>query len=396
MSETADLLSCVDHLLYVTDRDPVVMVRGAGMYLWDSDGKSYLDFIGGWAVNALGHSPEVIHRVLCEQSARLVNASPSFFNEPMLRLARRLTEVSCMDRAFFCSTGAEANESAIKIARKYGATRRNGAFEIITTIDGFHGRTLATMAATGKAAWRGMFEPKGGGFRHVAFNDIAAVRNAITDKTAAIMVEPIQGEGGVNPATTSYLRELRSVCDDHGVLLIFDEIQTGIGRTGAMFAYEHHGVEPDVITLGKGLGGGFPVAAMLCTERLNIFEKGEQGGTYTGQPLAAAVALAVVDEVIAKKLPENAHERGAEIKAGLDRLAQRHPIRAIRGAGLLIAFDLAEPVAERIRGYCLRNGLLLNTPRDTMIRLMPPLIATTDDVEKMLRILDAALADAFG
>ena len=384
-----------DCLLYVTDRDPLVMQRGTGMYLWDTTGRRYLDFLGGWAVNSLGHSPELIARVLAEQASTLVNASPSFFNEPMLRFAKLLIEISCMDRVFFCSTGAEANESAIKLARKYGAVSRNGAYEIITTDHGFHGRTLATMAASGKAAWAQLFEPKVPGFIKVPFNEISAIRSALTGNTCAVMLEPTQGEGGVHPASRQYLSDLRSLCDDEGVLLILDEVQTGLGRTGSMFAYEQYNIEPDILTLGKGLGGGFPVAAMLAKERLNIFRKGEQGGTYTGQPLAMAVGEAVVSNIRDRALAENARRMGEHILRELHALAADYPLQDIRGRGLLLAFDLDLPAAEALRIAALARGLIINAPGPATIRLVPPLIVEEVHVKEMTGILRAALAELY-
>jgi len=390
-----DLLAFRQHLLHVTDRDPVVMARGERMYLWDTSGTRYLDFLGGWAVNALGHSPKIIHDALCEQAGRLVNASPTFYNTPMLELAHLLTETSCLDRVFFCSTGAEANESAIKLARKYGAVSKDGAYQIITTEKGFHGRTLATMAATGKAAWRGLFEPEMEGFVHVPFDDVGAVERAISKETVAFMVEPIQGEGGVNVPSPSYLKEVRELCDRHGILLILDEVQTGIGRTGTMFAYEQAGIEPDIMTLGKGLGGGFPVAAMLAKEHLNIFETAEQGGTFTGQPLAMAVALAVVSHIREEHLCENARAMGEEIRRVLAELARDFPIHSIRGTGLLIGFDLGKPLAQAVKSACFTRGLILNTPGPQSVRLVPPLIVSTEHIAEMAEILRAALSDTF-
>jgi len=365
------------------------------MYLWDTTGRRYLDFLGGWAVNSLGHSPELIARVLAEQASTLVNASPSFFNEPMLRFAKLLIEISCMDRVFFCSTGAEANESAIKLARKYGAVSRNGAYEIITTDHGFHGRTLATMAASGKAAWAQLFEPKVPGFIKVPFNEISAIRSALTGNTCAVMLEPTQGEGGVHPASRQYLSDLRSLCDDEGVLLILDEVQTGLGRTGSMFAYEQYNIEPDILTLGKGLGGGFPVAAMLAKERLNIFRKGEQGGTYTGQPLAMAVGEAVVSNIRDRALAENARRMGEHILRELHALAADYPLQDIRGRGLLLAFDLDLPAAEALRIAALARGLIINAPGPATIRLVPPLIVEEVHVKEMTGILRAALAELY-
>ncbi len=378
-------------ILFTAVRPDIVMEKGKGMYLWDTDGKKYLDFIGGWAVNCLGHSPDAVALALSEQAARLVNASPTFYNVPMLQLAKLLTDHSCFNRVFFTSTGAEANEGAIKLARKYGAKQLDGAFEIITTNGGFHGRTLATMSATGKKHWETLFEPKVPGFIHVPFNDIDVAAAAVNPGTCAIMLEPVQGEGGVNVAEEAYIKALRRLCTDKNILLIFDEVQTGFGRIGKLFAYEHYGIEPDIMTLAKGIGGGFPLGAMLTKEKFNLFDAGDQGGTYTGQPLAMAVGLAVIKELLQKQLPQRAAIMGDYLKERLKELAEDYPITNIRGIGLLIAFDMAEPIGKDIVSECLKDGLILNSPQPSSIRFMPPLIVTKHDIDAMLEILSGVL-----
>ncbi|WP_202113273.1 aspartate aminotransferase family protein [Paenibacillus sp. MMS18-CY102] len=375
-------------ILFTAHRPEAVMERGEGMYLWDTEGHEYLDFIGGWAVNSLGHCPAAIQQALAEQSAKLVCASPGFYNKPMLEFAEQLTALSCFDRVFFGSTGAEANESAIKLARKYGAIHRNGAYEIITALGGFHGRTLATMSATGKPQWEPLFAPKIPGFVHVPFNDIDAMRQAVSERTCAIMLEPVQGEGGVNVADPAYVAALRELCDEQGILLIFDEIQTGLGRTGKLFAYEHYGVEPDIMTLGKGIGGGFPLSAMLAKEQYNLFEAGEQGGTYTGQPLAMAVGKAVVSEIVSRDLSSHADRMGGYLKEKLQAWQERFGICRIRGLGLLIAFDLPTPSGKAMAEACMKHGLLINSPSPTVIRIIPPLIVTQEDIDRMLVVLE--------
>lgn len=382
-------------ILFTASRPEIVMEKGKGMYLWDTDGRKYLDFIGGWAVNCLGHCPDAISKALEQQSAELVNASPTFYNKPMVEFARLMTDISCFDKVFFTSTGAEANESAIKLARKYGSKMLNGAFEIITTLGSFHGRTLATMSATGKKHWEPLFAPKVTGFIHVPFNDIDAVVKAMNHNTCAVMLEPVQGEGGVNTADTAYIKELRSICDEKGILLIFDEVQTGLGRIGKLFAYEAYGVEPDIMTLAKGIGGGFPLAAMLTKEKYDIFEAGDQGGTYTGQPLAMAVGIAVVSEIIKRKLPERAEMMGDYLSERLKELASQYPILNIRGKGLLIAFDLPEPVGKEIVSECFENGLIINSPQPSAIRFMPPLIVTKGEIDEMLDILKKVLKEHY-
>ncbi len=379
-------------LLKVTDRPEIVMHRGEGLYVFDTEGNQYLDFIGGWAVNCLGHSPKVITDVLAEQSRRLINASPSFYNLPMLEYADLLTQNCCCERVFFTSTGAEANEGAIKLARKYGATLKNGAAEIITTHHGFHGRTLTTMSATGKTQWDNLFEPKTRGFVKTIFNDFDSVKKSITEKTCAIMIEPIQGEGGVNVATSDYIKNLRELCSQENILLIFDEIQTGMGRTGKLFCYEHYDIEPDIITLGKGIGGGFPLSALLAKEHLNIFEPGDQGGTYTAQPLAMAVGLAVLKELLGQGVITHCKKMGSIIRQGLLELSETFEIDNIRGKGLLIAFDLMETKGPDLVTKCLNDKLLINSPKENSIRLMPPLIVNENEIEKMLMILKNNLA----
>ena len=293
-----------DALMEITVRPPTVFVRGEGSYLWDDNGKRYLDFIQGWAVNCLGHSPPVVAEALAAQAKRLLTPSPAFYNDPSLRLAKALVDHSCFDQVFFANSGAEANEGAIKLARKYGALHRNGGHEIITFEGGFHGRTLATMSASGKKAFEPLFEPKVSGFPKARLNDLASVKRLITDKTVAVMLEPIQGEAGVWPATDRFLRELRELTRAHGLLLIVDEIQTGIGRTGRLFHYEHADIAPDIMTLGKGIGGGVPLAALLATDAASCFEHGDQGGTFNGNPLMCAAGLAVFAARRSPGLPE--------------------------------------------------------------------------------------------
>ena len=397
LSDTRELLAEAKRsILFTTVRPEVVMEKGEGLYLWDTDGKKYLDFVGGWAVTSLGHSPAVIAKALARQSKVLVNASPSFLNIPMIEYARLLVNRSCFDRVFFASSGAEANEGAIKLARKYGSLYRDGAFEIITTVNSFHGRTLATMSATGKKKWENLFEPKVPGFIHVPLNDFAALKAAVNSRTCAVMLEPIQGEGGVFEVDFDYIRQLRQLCDEQGILLIFDEVQTGLARTGKLFAYQHYGVEPDVMTLAKGIGGGFPLAALLVKERFNIFEAGDQGGTYSGQPLAMAVGLAVMQEVLEKNLVDNAAMQGEYIQKKLRELAARYQLTKIRGKGLLLAFDLPTEQGAEVVAACLRQGLLVNSPQPATIRLMPALIVNTAEIDWMTEILANVLQEVLG
>ncbi len=378
-------------LLETAARPKIVMARGQGMYLWDTEGRRYLDFVGGWAVNCLGHSPSALSDALADQAKTLVNASPSYLNIPMIEYAQALVAGSSLDRVFFCSAGAEANEGAIKLARKYGALYKRGAYEIITTKNGFHGRTLATMSATGKAAWERLFEPKVDGFRKSVFNDIDSVKALIGDNTCAVMIEPVQGEGGVHVADPDYIMSLRQVCDEHGILLIFDEIQTGMGRTGKLFCYEHYGIVPDIMTLGKGIGGGFPLSALLTREKLNIFDPGDQGGTYSGQPLAMAAGKAVLKALFDKKLVENAAKMGRHLINALHEFAKTYAIENIRGKGLLVAFDLAGQTGQQVVEKCIEHRLLINSPNPGTIRLMPPLIVSPSDVDAMLSVLEKVI-----
>lgn len=392
LKSTAELVNEAEKsILFTTKRPGIVMERGEGMYLWDTDGKSYLDFMGGWAVTSLGHCPSVLKEALINQCNLLINASPAYYNRPMIELAKLLTDNSCFDRVFFGSSGSEANEGAIKLARKYGNKFLNGAYEIITAVDSFHGRTLATMSATGKKIWEDLYEPKVPGFKHVPINDLDAIKNSITSNTCAIMLEPIQGEGGVNEFDEEYIKTLSAICKEKGILLIVDEVQTGLGRTGKLFAYQNYEIEPDIMTLAKGIGGGYPLSALLTKESLNIFEPGDQGGTYSSQPLGMAAGLAVVGEIIHNNLSYNAEVQGEYIIQKLNEIKDRYGLKNIRGKGLLLAFDLPEDKGSELVNKCLEKGLLLNSPRPSTIRLMPPLIVENENTDEMINILSDVL-----
>jgi acetylornithine/N-succinyldiaminopimelate aminotransferase len=380
-----------DALMDITARPPSVFVRGEGSFLWDDSGKRYLDFVQGWAVNCLGHSPPVLAEALAAQAKLLLTPSPAFYNAPSLKLAKALVDRSCFDRVFFTNSGAEANEGAIKLARKYGALHRNGAYEIITFEGGFHGRTLATMSASGKKAFEPLFEPKVSGFPKAQLNDLASVTRLITDKTIAVMLEPIQGEAGVWPASDQFLRDLRSLTEAHGLLLIVDEIQTGMGRTGKLFHYEHAGIEPDIMTLGKGIGGGVPLAALLATEAASCFEHGDQGGTFNGNPLMCAAGLAVLECVGKADFLKSVAETGLFLASELQRVSARHGLGDIRGNGLLLALDLTHPIAASIVAQALEDGVLINAPRPDTLRFMPALNVTREEIASMIDCLDAIL-----
>ena len=379
-------------LMYVVTRPEQVMVRGKGSYLWDANDNRYLDFIQGWAVNCLGHCPPVLVRAINKQTKQLINGSPALLNDQMIEAANILTANSCLDKVWFGSSGAEVNEGAVKLARKYGADRLNGAYEIITTRDSFHGRTLGMMSASGKAGWDKLFEPKVPGFVHVDFNDLEATRAAVTDRTCAIMLELIQGEAGVNVATQECISGLRKLCDEKGILLILDEVQTGIGRTGKLFGYENYEIEPDIMTLGKGLGGGFPVAAFLAKDNVCVFEAGDQGGTYGGQPLAMTAAYTVVNHMIDKKIPDRARRRGNSLKRKLRKLGKETGLTNVRGTGLLVAVDLPHDLGAAVVAQAFDNGLLINAPKPNSLRFMPALTVSDAEVDEMLDILRRALA----
>jgi len=380
-----------DALMNITERPPTVFVRGEGSYLWDDSGKRYLDFIQGWAVNCLGHSPPQIVEALAAQAKLLLTPSPAFYNGPSLKLAKALTDHSCFDQVFFTNSGAEANEGAIKLARKYGALHKNGAYEIITFEGGFHGRTLATMSASGKKAFEPLFEPKVPGFPKAKPNDLASVKRLINDKTIGVMLEPIQGEAGVWPATDQFLRELRALTKEHGLLLIFDEIQTGMGRTGKLFHYEHAGIEPDIMTLGKGIGGGVPLAALLATDAASCFEHGDQGGTFNGNPLMCAAGLAVLQCVGTPDFLKSVVDTGLFLASELQRISARHGLGEVRGRGLLLALDLKHPIGASIVAQALADGVLLNSPQPDALRFMPALNVTREEITEMIEGLDAIL-----
>ena len=384
----------VSALMKITDRPPVVMVEGHGSWLRDEDGKTYLDFVQGWAVNCLGHSPAAIAETIAFQARRLINCSPAYYNAEMAQLATRLAEASGLAQVFFCNSGAEANEGAIKLARKWGARYREGAHEIITMDHGFHGRTLATMAASGKVAWETLFEPKVSGFTKVTLGDLAAVRRAITPRTVAVMLEPIQGEAGVYPAGDEFLRELRAVTAEAGLLLILDEIQTGIGRTGRFLAYEHAGIEPDILTLGKGLGGGVPLAALVAAEAVCCFEPGDQGGTFNGSPLMTAIGNAVVEAVNQPAFLADVTAKGDYLAQRLRQLSASLGHGEVRGRGLLLALALKGTDAGKVSRSAMDRGLLINAPRPDALRFMPALNVTREEIDQMLVLLESVLRES--
>lgn len=375
----------------VTSRPDVVFARGEGSWLGDRKGRRYLDFVQGWAVNSLGHSPQIVVDAIKHQAEQLLNPGPGFYNTPMLRLARDLTQRSVFDEVFFTNSGAEANEGAIKLARKWGELNRQGAYGFVTMENGFHGRTLATMSATGKPQWDHLFEPKVPGFTKVPYNDLDAVSKAIDDNTVAVMLELVQGEGGVVPAEKAFVQGLRALTREKNCLLIVDEVQTGIGRTGTLFAYEQYGIEPDIMTLGKGLGGGVPLAALLTKKTFSCFDYGDQGGTFNGNPLMCAAGLAVVETVAKPGFLQRVCGRGDYLREQLQQLAHEHGLGEVRGAGLLLAMQTADVEAAAIVSAAFNQGLLINAPRPTTLRFMPALNVTQAEIDEMIVRLAGAI-----
>lgn len=380
----------VNSLMYITPRPELVFVEGKGMYLTDHKGKRYLDYLQGWAVNCLGHCPDVIHDALVTQSKKLLNPSPAFYNAPMVEFADLLTKNSCFDRVFFTNSGAEANEGAVKLARKWGQLNKNGAFEIITFDHGFHGRTLAMMSASGKPGWDTIFAPQVSGFPKADLNDIASVEKLITDKTVGVMLEPVQGEGGVIPASPEFMQALRTLTKKHGLLLIVDEVQTGMGRTGELFGYQLSNIEPDIMTLAKGIGGGVPLGALLCREEVACFVPGDQGGTYNGAPLMAAVGKAVFNEVKQPEFLASVREKGEYLSQQLEQLSEEFGMQGERGFGLLRALKLGENIGGKLVEAA-RDiepvGLLINSPRPDLLRFMPALNVTKEEIDQLISML---------
>jgi len=374
-------------------RAPICLVRGDGMRVWDTDGREYLDFGAGIAVSALGHCHPRITGAIQEAAATLIHVSNLYHTPPQIHLAKLLCDHSFADRVFFANSGAEANEAAIKLARKYAKERwSSDRVEIIATRDSFHGRTLATVTATGQEKYQHGFEPLMPGFKHVPYNDVPAIERALDNRTAAVLVEPIQGEGGVHVPDDDYLPRLRKLCDESGALLILDEIQTGIGRTGRLWCYEHAGVEPDIMTIAKALANGIPIGAMLAREEIaRVLTAGTHGTTFGGNPFVTAVALVNLTTILDEKIPERADRVGRYLMEGLCALSTTRPaMRAVRGRGLLIGIELGRPVAP-IVDACRESGLLVLSAGDRVLRLTPPLIVSERDCDRALAILGAVL-----
>ncbi len=373
-------------------RLPITLVRGQGTRVWDDQGREYLDFIDGIAVCSLGHCHPVVVNAITEQARTLMHVSNLFYTVPQVQLAELLVRNSCLQRAYFVNSGTEANEAAIKLARRYGKLHRDGAYEIISALNSFHGRSLAMVAATGQPKYQAPYEPLPEGFVNVPYNDINAIKKATGKKTCAILLEPVEGEGGVIVPAPDYLKQVRAWCDKHNILLILDEVQTGIGRTGSLFAYQHMGAEPDIMTLAKGMGGGFPIGAVLAKERAAVFQPGDHGSTFGGNPLATATAYAVVKHIIEQRIPERAREMGEYLLAGLRKLKAKYPhITDARGMGLLTAIEFDAPLAEAVTLAALREGLIVNNVRPDALRLAPALTVTREEIDQALAGLDAAI-----
>lgn len=381
------------YFMNTVERTPVTLVRGKGARVWDDEGRRYLDFVGGWAVNSLGHAHPVVARAIAEQAKTLIQTSNQFYTIPQIRLAELLVNNSCLDKVFFGNSGAEANEGAVKLARRYGHLRLNGAYEVITATGSFHGRTLSMVAASGQAKHQKPYLPLPAGFVNVEYDNIEAIKSATTDKTCAVMLEPIQGEGGVNLPADNYLKLVREWCHQKGILLILDEIQTGIGRLGTLFGYEQYGIEPDVMTLAKGLGGGVPIGAIMAKESASVFVPGEHGSTYGGNPLACAAAYATLKFILDNEIVANVREVGQYLMAKLNGLKPKYPfITEVRGRGLLLAMEFNREIAGTVLSACLERGLLVNRVKPNALRFMPPLIITHDEVDEAIGILDQVLS----
>ena len=377
-------------VMYITKRPELVFDEGHGSWLVDQNGKKYLDFLQGWAVNCLGHSNPGMIEAIEKQAKKVINPSPAFYNGPMIALSDLLTANSCFDKVFFANSGAEANEGAIKLARKWGKLHKNHAYEIITFNHAFHGRTIATMSASGKEGWDNMFAPQVSGFPKADLNDIESVKKLINDKTVAIMLEPVQGEGGVIPADHQFMRDLREITKQHKILLIVDEVQAGCGRTGKLFAHQLYNINPDIMTLGKGIGGGVPLAALLATDEVACFEPGDQGGTYNGNPLMTAVGFSVISQLLAPGFLDEVRAKGEYLRELLLDLSKELSLDGERGEGLLRALklnrDIGPEIVERARNLE-PIGLLLNSPRPNLIRFMPALNISREELKQMVDLL---------
>ena len=383
------------YYMFLVRRQPMVLERGDGARVWDVDGKEYLDFTSGWAVNNVGHCNEAVADAIAEQARTLLQTSNQFYSIPQLKMAEILVENSCLDKIFICNSGAEANEGAIKLAKKYGKKNKNGAYGIITALNSFHGRTMMNVSATGQPHYQELFEPIPTGFTHVPYNDLEAIKSATNENTVAIMLEPVQGEGGVNIPDTDYLQGVRSWCDENNILLIFDEVQTGLGRLGTLFGYQSFEVEPDIITLAKGLGGGVPIGAFMAKDSACAFDPGDHGSTFGGNPLTCAAAHASTKYLIDNNVTENAAKMGEYLGEGLRKIQAGHEfITDVRGMGLLWAGEFDSDLTPEVISACNDAGLLMNPMRPNTVRLMPVLTITEAEIDEALERLEEGLRNA--
>lgn len=385
---------CDRYHMNTVRRVPLTIVRGEGARVWDEEGNEYLDFVAGWAVCCLGHCHPVIADTLAEQARTLIVPSNQYYSIPQVQLMELLVQNSCCDQVFFSNSGAEANEGAVKLARKYGKVHLNGAYQVISALNSFHGRTLAMTAATGNPHYHEAYHPLPTGFINVPFNDIEAIKAATNASTCAVMLEPIQGEAGVIVPDDDYLKEVRAWCDERGILLILDEVQTGVGRLGTLWGYEVFGVEPDIMTLAKGLGGGVPISALLAKEKAAVFEPGNHGSTFGGEPLMTAVGYAVLKYVIDNDIPAHVQRVGEHLRSELGKLKEENPdlLAGVRGKGLLNAVLFTQDISADVLQSCLKESFLVNAPRPNALRLMPPLNITEAEASEAVERLGRALA----
>lgn len=382
-----------EYVMNTYSRYPIALVRGKGSTVWDSDGQSYLDLVAGIAVNNVGHCHPTVVKALTEQAQTLIHCSNLYWNEPQVKLAKKLTEISCAERVFFCNSGAEANEAAIKLARKWGAQKEKAPRrQIVTALNSFHGRTMGALSATGQIKYQSGFDPLLPEMVHVPFHDLEALKAVVGEHTAAVLLETVQGEGGVLPLSQAYMDGVAALRQQHGFLLMIDEVQTGVGRTGKLFGYEHYGVEPDVFTLAKGLGGGLPIGAMLARgEAAEVFQPGHHASTFGGNPLVCAAALATLEVVIDRGLVKEAQEKGEYIKREVEAWGHLGSlIQEVRGQGLMIGIDLKQSGSSIVEG-CMKEHILINCIHDHVIRLVPPLVITYEEIDRALAVIRSNL-----
>lgn len=380
------------YYMFVARRQPVVLMRGQGARVWDANGKEYLDFVAGWGADGLGHCHPAITQAIVEQAGKILQTSNQFYSMPQLLLAQLLVENSCLDKVFFGNSGAEAVEGSVKLARKWGKQNRDGAYEVITAFNSFHGRTLGMVAATGQAHYQEPYRPLTPGFVHVNYDDVEAIMEATNERTAAVLLEPVQGEGGVNVPSDDYLKRVREWCDRQGLLLIMDEVQTGVGRLGTLFGYQQFGIEPDVMALAKALGGGIPIGAFLSKDSCMSLVPGDHGSTYGGNPLACATAYASTNYIIENDIPSNAKIMGDRVMASFNSLKSRFDfVTDVRGMGLLVAMEFEQDISGKVVSLCNEEGLLLNQVKPNAVRIMPPLNITAEEVDGAITRLEAAL-----